>query len=176
LRLSAWSHTSAPRRSLNQVASRSTSPTLSLVGSSADLGTALRRRSYGNFQEVRNAIKSIDARLLVSEEETADSVVHRAQAGTRFSLLLIGVFAGIAWRWLRWPLRSALHRRPAAHCGNWRAHAWGRAQRYSALDRHAGLRLSVVASRLLCHRLLLGRVITAMLVEVKPTDPATFAA
>lgn len=40
-----------------------------------------------------------------------------------------------------------------------------------------GLRLSVVGIAIgFVTALVLGRVITAMLVEVKPTDPATFAA
>ena len=133
----------------------------------------------GNFQEVRNAIKSIDARLLVSEEETADSVVHRAQAGTRFSLLLIGVFAGIAVALAAvglYGVLSTVVRQRTAEIGVRMALGAERSDilRWIVMQ---GLRLSVVGIAIgLVTALVLGRVITAMLVEVKPTDPATFAA
>src|SRR6266403_131908 len=50
--------------------------------------------SYGS--EIREAIKGLDPHLLITELQPMDTLVDRAQAGTRFSLLLIGVFAVIA--------------------------------------------------------------------------------
>ena len=41
-------------------------------------------------------MKAVDPRLLVTEMLPMDTLLERAQAGTRFSLLLIGVFAVIA--------------------------------------------------------------------------------
>ena len=45
---------------------------------------------------VRAAIKDVDPHLLVTEMQPVDTLVDKAQASTRFSLLLIGVFAVIA--------------------------------------------------------------------------------
>src|SRR4029077_6605596 len=45
---------------------------------------------------VRSAIHQLDPNLLIAEMQPMDVWVDRAQAGTRFSLLLIGVFAVIA--------------------------------------------------------------------------------
>ena len=59
---------------------------------------ALRTRgdaaTYEN--QVREAIRRVNPNLLVAEMVPATEVVEAAQAGTRFSLLLIGVFAVIA--------------------------------------------------------------------------------
>src|SRR4029077_17581000 len=49
---------------------------------------------YGS--DVRAAIKAVDAHLLVTEMLPMETLLERAQASTRFSLLLIGVFALIA--------------------------------------------------------------------------------
>src|SRR5262249_38898355 len=47
--------------------------------------------SYQN--EVRDTLKALDPQLLVTKMQTAETVVHESQSGTRFSLLLISVFA-----------------------------------------------------------------------------------
>ena len=49
---------------------------------------------YGDA--VRAAVARIDPQIIITELEPMDKLVNLAQAGTRFSLLLIGVFAVIA--------------------------------------------------------------------------------
>ncbi|HYL83846.1 MAG TPA: ABC transporter permease [Candidatus Angelobacter sp.] len=58
------------------------------------LRTAAAPSQYGN--EVRSAIKSFDPHLLITDLQPMDAVIEKAEAGTRFSLLLIGAFAVIA--------------------------------------------------------------------------------
>jgi hypothetical protein len=50
----------------------------------------------GYENEVRASLKAFDPHLLITEMQPMDALVDKAQAGTRFSLLLIGVFAVIA--------------------------------------------------------------------------------
>jgi ABC-type antimicrobial peptide transport system permease subunit len=50
--------------------------------------------SYGS--DIRTAIKMFDSHLLITEMQPVETLVDQTQAGTRFSLLLIGVFAVIA--------------------------------------------------------------------------------
>jgi predicted permease len=46
--------------------------------------------------DVRTSLKQFDPHLLITEMQPMDAVMEKAQAGTRFSLLLIGSFAVIA--------------------------------------------------------------------------------
>ena len=133
----------------------------------------------GNYsEEVRAAIKGIDSHLLITNMETAESVVNRAQAGTRFSLLLISVFALIAVTLAGiglYGVLSTVVRQRTAEIGVRMALGAERGDilRLIVLQ---GLRLSVVGIMIgVVAAFGLGRVITAMLVGVKPTDPATFA-
>lgn len=133
----------------------------------------------GNYsEEVRAAIKGIDSHLLITNMETAESVVNRAQAGTRFSLLLISVFALIAVTLAGiglYGVLSTVVRQRTAEIGVRMALGAERGDilRLIVLQ---GLRLSVVGIIIgVVAAFGLGRVITAMLVGVKPTDPATFA-
>ena len=68
------------------------------LGSGAVQSWALRTgsdpASYEN--QVRATIKALDPQILVNKMQTVDSVVYDSQASTRFSLLLISVFAAIA--------------------------------------------------------------------------------
>ncbi len=133
----------------------------------------------GNYsEEVRAAIKGIDSHLLITNMETAESVVNRAQAGTRFSLLLISVFALIAVTLAGiglYGVLSTVVRQRTAEIGVRMALGAERGDilRLIVLQ---GLRLSVVGIIIgVVAAFGLGRVITAMLVGVKSTDPATFA-
>jgi putative ABC transport system permease protein len=133
----------------------------------------------GNYsEEVRAAIKGIDSHLLITNMETAESVVNRAQAGTRFSLLLISVFALIAVTLAGiglYGVLSTVVRQRTAEIGVRMALGAERGDilRLIVLQ---GLRLSVVGIVIgVVAAFGLGRVITAMLVGVKSTDPATFA-
>jgi putative ABC transport system permease protein len=80
--------------------------------------------------DIRSAIKALDSKLLIAEMQPVETLVDRAQAGTRFSLLLIGVFAVI---------RSAFDGCAAADCRDWRTHgAGGRTRQHLQADCRAG--------------------------------------
>jgi ABC-type antimicrobial peptide transport system permease subunit len=123
-------------------------------------------------------VKEIDSNMLVAEMAPATEVVRNAQASTRFSLLLIAVFAVIAGMLagvgLYGVLSTAVRQRTAeigvrmalgAERGDIVQLVVGQGMRLSGL----GIAIGLVAA------FVLGRVMTAMLVGVKATDPATFA-
>jgi len=130
-------------------------------------------------EQVRQAITAIHPRLLITEMRTMEAYVEQAEAGVRFTLLLISVFATVAavlagvglygvlstvvrQRTTEIGVRMALG---AAPSGIFRL-VIGQALRVSAAGIAAGL---VVA-------LLLTRVMTTMLVGVETTDPLTYGA
>ena len=127
---------------------------------------------------VRRAIKEIDPSLLVTEIETADSAVYRAQAGTRFSLLLISVFAMVAATLAGiglYGVLSTVVRQRTSEVGVRMALGAERSDIIQLIVLQ-GLRLSAIGIALgIIEAVVLGRVIAAMLVGVKSTDPATFA-
>jgi putative ABC transport system permease protein len=151
------------------------------LGSGAIQSWALRTESdhaaYDNL--VRATIKALDPQLLVTKFETAESVVHESQAGTRFSLLLISVFAAIAALLAGvglYGVMSTSVRQRTSEIGVRMAMGAERSDilRLIVLQ---GLRLSAVGVGIgLIGSLLLGRVISALLVGVKPTDVGTFTA
>ena len=127
---------------------------------------------------VRAAIAKLDPHLLLTEMQPMDALVEHAQASTRFSLLLIGVFASVAallagvglygvlstvvrQRTPEIGVRMALGAAP----GTIFSLVVGQGLRLSA----AGIALGLVAA------FELTRAMTSMLVGVKATDPATFA-
>jgi predicted permease len=133
--------------------------------------------NYGNA--VRNVVREIDPHLLVNEILPAEALIEQAQAGTRFSLLLIGAFALIAGLLagvgLYGVLSTAVRQRTAeigvrmtlgAEPAKIFQLVVGQGFRLSAIGIFAGL----VAA------FLLTRLMTAILVGVKATDPATFIA
>jgi putative ABC transport system permease protein len=150
------------------------------MGSGSVRSWALRTSNTpaGYSEEVRAAIKGIDSHLLITEMETADSVVYRAQAGTRFSLLLISVFALIAVTLAGiglYGVLSTVVRQRTAEIGVRMALGAERNDIVQLIVLQ-GMRLSAIGIAIgLVAAIVLGRVITAMLVGVKPTDPATFA-
>jgi predicted permease len=127
---------------------------------------------------VRRAIKEIDPNLLVTATETAESAVYRAQAGTRFSLLLISVFAVVAATLAGvglYGVLSTVVRQRTSEVGLRMALGAERSDIIQLIVLQ-GLRLSAVGIALgIIAAFVLGRVISAMLVGVKSTDPATFA-
>jgi putative ABC transport system permease protein len=142
---------------------------------------ALRTRgdaaTYEN--QVREAIRRVNPNLLVAEMVPATEVVEAAQAGTRFSLLLIGVFAVIAGTLagvgLYGVLATAVRQR-TAEIGVRMAMGAERGDIVQLVVAQ-GMRLSAVGIVIgLVAAMVLGRVMTALLVGVKATDPATFAA
>ena len=132
--------------------------------------------SYGT--EVRAAIKEIDPQLLTTEMEPAEAIVYHAQAGTRFSLLLISLFAVVAGALAGVGLYGVLStavRQRTSEIGARMARGAERGNIFQLVVGQ-GLRLSAagIASGLVA-AFALTRVMSAMLVGVKPTDPATFA-
>jgi predicted permease len=128
--------------------------------------------------QVRTEIRKLDPSLLINELQPMSAWMDRAQAGTRFSLLLIGVFAVIAallasvglygvlstfvrQRTAEIGVRMALGAAPGSIFNL----VVGQGLRLSA----AGILVGVVAA------IGLTRVMSSMLVGVKPTDPVTYA-
>jgi len=128
---------------------------------------------------VRAAVAQVDRTLVIIEMSAASEIVEHAQAGTRFELLLIGVFASIAavlagvglygvlstvvrLRTAEIGVRMALGAGPASIFGM----VIGQGLRLSGLGIGAGLVAALGLTRLM----------TTMLVGVKATDPVTFVA
>lgn len=129
--------------------------------------------------EVRDALAGLSRSYLVDKMEPDETVVQAAQAGTRFSLLLLlafaitaGILAGVG---LYGVLSTAVRQR-TAEIGVRMAMGAGRGDIVGLVVRQ-GMRLSVIGIGVgIVAAFVLGRVMTAMLVGVKPTDPLTFAA
>ena len=130
-------------------------------------------------EAVRAAIARIDPQSVISDLQPMDVLVDKAQAGTRFSLLLIGVFAVIAALLagvgLYGVLATVVRQRTAEigvrmALGAAPSHVFrlmiGQGLRLSA----AGIGLGLIAA------FGLTRVMISMLVGVKPTDPVTYLA
>ncbi len=129
--------------------------------------------------QVRAAIAGISRSYLVTKLTPAETVVRAAQAGTRFSLLLIAAFAMIAGVLagvgLYGVLSTAVRQRTpeigvrmamGADRGDIAQLVVGQGLRLSAIGIGAGIVAAVMLSR----------VVTAMLVGVRAVDPTTFVA
>jgi putative ABC transport system permease protein len=128
---------------------------------------------------VRNEIARFDKRLAVSDVEPLTGYVTRAQAQTRFALILISLFAAIAALLasvgLYGVLASAVRQR-TAEIGLRIALGAGPST-ILRLVVGQGLRLSLAGIAAgLAAAFGLTRVMSSMLVGVKATDPLTFAA
>jgi putative ABC transport system permease protein len=128
--------------------------------------------------DIREAIKAVDPHLLVTDMQTMDVLLERAQAGTRFSLLLIGVFAVIAALLAGVGLYGVLAtvvRQRTAEIGVRMTLGAGPGQIFRLIVGQ-GLRLTaigIVAGAIAAFALT--RAMTTMLVGVKPSDPGTFS-
>ena len=126
---------------------------------------------------VREVVRRAGSETLINEMQPMDSLVIGAQAQTRFSLLLIGVFSTIAALLAGVGLYGVLAtsvRQRTAEIGV-RMALGAAPSRIFRLMVGKGLFLSVLGIAIgLLAALALTRVLTTMLVEVKPTDPATF--
>lgn len=126
---------------------------------------------------VREVVRNQGKDTFINELQTMDSRVHKAQAQTRFSLLLIGVFSTIAALLagvgLYGVLATAVRQR-TAEIGV-RMALGAAPSRIFRLMVGKGLNLSVIGIVLgAIGAFALTRVLASMLVEVKPTDPITF--
>ena len=128
---------------------------------------------------VRATIARISPQSVITDLQPMDLLVDKAQAGTRFSLLLIGVFAVIAavlaGVGLYGVLATAVRQR-TAEIGVRMALGAAPASVFRLMIGQ-GLRLSAAGIGLgLIAAAGLTRVMISMLVGVKPTDPLTYAA
>jgi putative ABC transport system permease protein len=127
----------------------------------------------------RSAVAGVDHTLVVNEMETGDEILQGAQAQTRFSLLLIAVFALVAGTLtgvgLYGVLSTAVQQR-TSEIGVRMALGADRSDILGMIV-SSGMRLSIIgmgAGALLA--VLLGRTIQTILIGVRPIDPPTFAA
>jgi len=128
---------------------------------------------------VRAEIAKLGPKVLITEMQPMDTLVGKAQSGTRFDLLLIGVFATVAGLLAAVGLYGVLAtvvRQRTAEIGVRMAlgaapvHIFGQVV-------GQGLRLSAVGIAIgLAGALVLTRAIASLLVGVSRTDPLTFAA
>jgi len=126
---------------------------------------------------IRKIVAELDPRLPVAEVQPMQAIVDRAKAPTRFALVLIGVFAGIAVVLAAvglYGVLSTVVRQRTAEIGVRMAFGAGSASIFRLVIGE-GLKLSAagVAFGLLA-AFTLTRVMRTMLVGVEPTDPATF--
>ncbi len=133
----------------------------------------------GFAAQVREEVRKFGPQLLINDMQPMDALVVKAQTGTRFSLLLIGVFAGIAaflaGIGLYGVLSTAVRQR-TTEIGVRMALGAAPARIFSLVVGQ-GLRLSTLGIALgLAAALELTQIMKSMLVGVKPTDPATFVA
>jgi putative ABC transport system permease protein len=128
---------------------------------------------------VRAAVTEVDPQFLVADLDAMDAVVRRAQAQTRFSLALIGVFAVIAALLVGvglYGVLSTLVRQRTAEIGV-RMALGAAPDGILRLIVGYGLRLSAAGIAIgLLSAIALTRGLRTMLVGVSPTDPVTFAA
>ncbi|MDR3701910.1 MAG: ABC transporter permease [Candidatus Sulfopaludibacter sp.] len=127
---------------------------------------------------VRAAMAKVDRSLLLTDIQTMDSIVAHAQGGTRFSLLLIAAFAGIAALLAGvglYGVLSTVVRQRTAEIGVRMALGAAPAGIFGLMIAY-GLRLAAVgvAAGLLAASMLT-QAMTSMLVGIKATDPLTFA-
>jgi predicted permease len=127
---------------------------------------------------IRAEIAKIDRQLVVSKVQTLDALVERDQSGTRFELLLIGVFASVATLLAGVGLYTVLAtivRRRTAEIGV--RMALGAAP--SSIFRMVvgqGLKLSALGVAIgWAAAAWLTRIMNALLVGITATDPSTFA-
>ena len=139
--------------------------------------TADNPAKYAN--DVRAVIKSLDPHLLITDLQPMDALVEKAQAGTRFSLLLIGAFAVIAALLAGvglYGVLSTVVRQRTSEIGVRMALGAGGGNIFQLIVGQ-GLRLTlsgIIAG--LIAAFVVTRVMTSMLVGVKSTDPVTFVA
>jgi putative ABC transport system permease protein len=127
----------------------------------------------------RAAIAAINPRVGVVEMQPMLAFVSRAQAQTKFALVLIGVFAGIALVLAAVGLYSVLSttvRQRTAEIGVRMAFGAEHARIFRMMVVQ-GLKLSAIGIAIgIAAAALLTDVIRTLLVGVQPTDPATFSA
>jgi putative ABC transport system permease protein len=166
--------------SLTEVGREQVYFTDAFVGSGATNFWTIRTRNepanYANV--VTNAVRDIDSQVVVNEVQTGDTLMAKAQSGTRFTLLLIGVFATIAGVLAGVGLYGVLAttvRHRTAEIGV-RMALGAEPAKVFQLVVSQGFRLSAIGIACgLIAAIGLTRLMKAMLIGVGATDPATYA-
>ncbi len=126
---------------------------------------------------VREVVRKTGKETFINQMQPMDTLVTAAQAQTRFSLLLIGVFSTIAALLAGvglYGVLATLVRQRTAEIGV-RMALGAAPSRIFRLMVGKGLYLSAIGIAIgVVGAFLLTRVLASMLVEVKPTDPVTF--
>ncbi len=138
-------------------------------------------RTAGNparyAEEVRKEIAKINPHLLIARMQPMEAWVEQARAGTRFSLLLIGLFAVIAALLAGvglYGVLSTVVRQRTGEIGVRMALGAPPANIFNLVV-GSGLRLSAVGIAIgIAAALALTRMMMSMLVDVKAADPLTF--
>jgi len=127
--------------------------------------------------QIREVVRNTGKEMLINEMQPMDTRVVLAQAQTRFSLLLIGVFSTIAALLAGvglYGVLATLVRQRNPEIGV-RMALGAAPSRIFRLMVGKGLYLSAIGIGIgLLAAFALTRVLASMLVEVKPTDPVTF--
>jgi predicted permease len=132
----------------------------------------------GDDNLVHRAIKEVNPNLVVNEMESGEALVDRAKDNTRFSLLLLAIFAAIAGLLAGVGLYGVLStavRQRASEIGVRMALGAGRQNIFALVVGHGLLLSALGISAGMIAALVLTRLMSTMLVGVKPGDPATFA-
>ncbi len=128
---------------------------------------------------IRAAMATFDRSMLLTQVQTMDGVMERAQTGTRFSLLLIAAFAAIAALLAGvglYGVLSTVVRQRTAEIGVRMALGAARGGVFGLMIGY-GLRLSATGIAAgLAAALLLTRGMASMLIGTRPTDPLSFGA
>jgi predicted permease len=128
---------------------------------------------------IRDAVASLDAEMPVAAVTTMDEYVRLAMGPTRFAMILIGIFAGVALALALiglYGVIASLVRQRTHEIGVYMAfgaetpHILGMVVRRGVALAIAGVLLGVLAS------LALTRAVSSLLTGVTATDPATFVA
>ncbi len=129
-------------------------------------------------QHVREAVTATNARVGAIEIHPMDVFVDQARADTKFALILIGIFAGIALLLAAVGLYSVLStavRQRTAEIGVRMAFGAAHGEIFRMMVAQ-GVRLSAIGIAAgIAAALALTGVMRTMLVGVQPADPATFA-
>jgi putative ABC transport system permease protein len=130
-------------------------------------------------QAVRDAATSVSASALVTELQPLTDNMVKARSATRFALVLIGIFATIAALLAAiglYGVLSSVVRQRTSEIGIRMAFGAESRSIFGLVIGH-GLRMSVIGVGIgLVIAILSTRVMSSMLIGVRPTDPLTFVA
>jgi putative ABC transport system permease protein len=150
------------------------------LGHGAAARWAIRTRSDpASFAaSIRSEIARLDPQILITQIQPMDALVEQAQAGPRFSLLLLAIFAVIAALLASvglYGVLSTVVRQRTSEIGVRMAIGAAPGSIFTLVV-GSGLRLSIAGIAIgVVAAFFLTRLMTTMLVGVEATDPATFA-